>query len=240
MAYMKKAKARTSSTSAKLARQHRLGLLPAGIALMFFACAVAPAPLKVERKVVPTPIEGQLTVVNEADEPVGNLIPVFVAIANGTDEGRTIHPSQVFALNQFGARTAPIPPIEAAREAGGVNKLKAAVESAAVGGAAEGALASAAGAVAGAVSGGAGPGAAIGAAVGVTQGALWSAPMGQAEAQNQANAQIAGLSLNDSEVRKNFTVSGYVFFPKGPYTNLELVVVNNETGATESVKVPWH
>lgn len=218
----------------------RRGGLLLVVLLIFSACAVAPAPLKTERKVVPTPIEGQLTVVNEADKPVGNLIPVYVAIANGTDEGRTIHPSQVFALNQVGERTAPIPPIEAAREAGGVNKLKAAVESGVVGGVAEGALASAAGAVAGAVSGGVGPGAAVGAAVGVTQGALWSAPMGQAEAQNQANAQIAGLSLNDTQVRKNFTVSGYVFFPKGSYTDLEMVVINDETGATESVKVPWH
>jgi hypothetical protein len=216
-----------------------LNSLVAAAALLWSACAVAPAPLPTERKVVPTPIDGQFTVVNEADQPVGNLIPVYVAIANGSDEGRTIHPSQVFALNQYGERIAPVPPIEAAREAGGANKLKAAVESGALGGAAEGAVGSAVGALAGLATGGVGPGAAIGAAVGVTQGALWSAPMGQAEAQNQANAQIQGLALNDTIVRKDFTVSGYVFFPKGSYTDLEMVVVNNETGASESVKVPW-
>ena len=64
--------------------------------------------------------------------------------------------------------------------------------------------------------------------------------MGQAEAQNQANAQIQGVTLADTEVRKDFTVSGYVFFPKGSYSDLEMLVVNTETGATETVKVPWH
>ncbi len=195
--------------------------------------------MKPQHRAVPTPIDGQVSVVTEAEKPVGGLIPVYVAIANGSDEGRAIHPSQVFALNQNGERIAPVPPIEAAREAGGANKLKAAVESGALGGAAEGAVGAGAGALAGLVSGGVGPGAAIGAAVGAAQGALWSAPLGQGEAENQANAQIQGLALNDTEVRKDFTVSGYVFFPAGSYTDLEMLVVNTETGATETVKVPW-
>jgi hypothetical protein len=213
-------------------------LLTAVLALS--ACAVASAPLESQRKVVPTPMNGEVSVVSESAKPVAGLIPVYVAVANGSDESRTVNPSQVFALDQNGERTAPIPPVEAAREAGGANKLKAAVESGAVGGAAEGALGAAVGALAGLAVGGVGPGAAIGGAVGVTQGALWSAPMGQAEAQNQAYAQIQGLALNDSEVHKDFTVSGYVFFPKGSYTDLEMLMVNNETGATETVKVPWH
>src|SRR5579875_2202349 len=186
-------------------------------ALTWSACAVASAPLQTQRRAVPTPIEGQFSVVTEAQAPVGNLIPVYVAVANGTDEGRTIHPSQVFALNAYGERIAPVPPIEAAREAGGAQKLKAALASGAVG--------AAVGALAGLAAGGVGPGAAVGGAVGVAQGALWSAPMGQAEAQNQANAQIQGLALNDAEVRKDFTVSGYVFFPKGSYRELQLLVV---------------
>jgi hypothetical protein len=214
-------------------------LLLAG-ALIWSSCAVASAPLQTERRAVPTPIDGQFSVVTQAEEPVGNLIPVYVAVANGTEEGRTIHPSQVFALNDYGERIAPVPPIEAARQAGGAQKLKAAISSGAVGGAAEGAVGAAAGALAGLATGGVGPGAAIGGAVGVAQGALWSAPMGQAEAQNQANTQLQGLALNDTEVRKDFTVSGYVFFPKGSYKDLEMLVVNNESGATETVKIPWH
>lgn len=215
-------------------------LLFLGAAVFLSACAVASAPLETQPKVVPKPMEGQLSVVTQAESPVGNLIPVYVAVANGTDEGRTIHPSQVFALNEYGERIAPVPAIEAARQAGGAEKLNAAIKSGAVGGAAEGALGAAAGALAGLAAGGVAPGAAIGGAVGVAQGALWSAPMGQGEAQSQANQQIQGLALNDTEVRKDFTVSGYVFFPKGSYKDLEMLVVNNETGATETVTIPWH
>ena len=132
------------------------------------------------------------------------------------------------------------PAMEAARQAGGTGKLKAAIASGATGGAAFGALSAAAGALAGLAVGGVGPGAAMGGALGTTQGALWSAPLGQAEAQNQANTQIQALALGDTEVRKDFTVSGYVFFPKGSYKDLQMLVVNNETGSTETVTVPWH
>lgn len=211
------------------------------VALLLSSCAVAWPPLEpAERKPVPTPIDGQFSVVTQAEHPVGDLIPVYVAVANGTDEKRTVHPSQVFALDEYGARIAPVPAMEAARQAGGTGRLKAAIASAATGGAALGALSAAAGALAGLAIGGVGPGAAVGGAVGVTQGALWSAPMGQGDAQYQANTQIQALALGDSEVRKDFTVSGYVFFPKGSYKDLQMLVVNNETGSTETVTVPWH
>jgi hypothetical protein len=181
-----------------------------GAALILSACGTASPPHQTEPMVVPKPIDGQLSVVTQSEKPVGNLIPVYVAIANGTDEGRTIHPSQVFALNSHAERIAPVPPLEAARQAGGAQKLKAAVESGVVGGAAAGAVGAAPGAAAGIVPGGVGPAAAAGGAAGASQGA----PLGQAEAQNQANAQIQGLALNDTEIRKDFTVSGYIFFQK--------------------------
>jgi hypothetical protein len=211
------------------------------MALLLASCTVAWPPLEpTERKPVPTPMEGQFSVVTQAEHPVGDLIPVYVAVANGTDENRTVHPSQVFALDDYGSRVAPVPALEAARQTGGAGKLKAAIASGATGGAALGALSAAAGALVGLAVGGVGPGAAVGGALGVTQGALWSAPMGQGEAQNQANMQIQALALGDSEVRKDFTVSGYVFFPKGSYKDLQMLVVNNETGSTETVTVPWH
>jgi hypothetical protein len=220
--------------------EHLRKCVLAAAALILSSCGVAWAPLKTEPKVAPKPIDGQLSLVTQAEQPVAGMIPVYLAIANGTDEGRTVHPSQVFALDDRGQRIAPVPPVEAARRAGGAGKLKAALASAATGGAALGALGAATGALAGLALGGVAPGAAVGGAVGVAQGALWSAPMGQGEAQNQANAQIQALALNDTEVRKDFTISGYVFFPKGSYTNLEMLVVNNETGSTETIDVPWH
>jgi hypothetical protein len=210
-------------------------------ALILSSCAVAWPPLKpAESKPVPSPVEGEFSVVTQADHPVGDLIPVYVAVANGSDEGRAVHPSQVFALNEYGQRIAPVPPQEAARQAGGAGMLKAAMASAATGGAALGALSAATGALAGLAAGGVAPGAAIGGAIGVTQGALWSAPMGQGRAQSEANSRIQALALGDTEVRKDFTVSGYVFFPKGSYKDVEMLVVNTESGSTETVTVPWH
>lgn len=41
-------------------------------------------------------------------------------------------------------------------------------------------------------------------------------------------------------MRRDFTGSGYVFFPKGSYREIELLLVNSETGDTETIKEPWH
>lgn len=35
-------------------------------------------------------------------------------------------------------------------------------------------------------------------------------------------------------------VSGYVFFPKGNYNQVEMVLVDPEKGATKIVLEPWH
>ncbi|HTY54045.1 MAG TPA: hypothetical protein VMB26_02530, partial [Candidatus Binataceae bacterium] len=170
---------------------------------------------------------------------VGEITPVYISIANGTDTGRSVVPSQVFALNQAGQRVAPIPPGEAARQAGGAGELKAALASAAVSGATAGAIGAAAGAVAGAFDGGAGSIAGLGAAVGGGYGAFLGAPAGQRAAHQQAEQQISALALRPAEVHKDFTVSGYVFFPKGDYSGLELLLVNSENGDTEVIKTPW-
>ena len=81
----------------------------------------------------------------------------------------------------------------------------------------------------------------------------WSAPRSEAfgellpapveariEADLQANQQIDALSLKPEEVRRNYTVSGYVFFPKGQYSQVEMLLVDRETGDTQVVREPWH
>ncbi|HEV3111804.1 MAG TPA: hypothetical protein VGY99_15060 [Candidatus Binataceae bacterium] len=189
-----------------------------------------PSPQK-EPMAVPKPIEGQLSVVAQSEEPIGNLIPVYIAIANGTDEDRTIHPSQVFALDHYGERIAPIPSPEAARKAGGVQKLEAAVKSGVIGGADAGVVGVTPASPAGVVPDEARNGSASAAKV--------ISPEHPKKVQGQPDAQIPGLTLNDTELRKNFTVSGFVFFPKGSYTDLEMVVVNNQTGGKDTIKVHW-
>lgn len=203
-------------------------------------CGIASAPLKDTPIVAATPKPGELSIASQAKPPVGSIVPVYVSVANGTDIPRAIVPSQVFALDENGQRIAPLPAGEAAREAGGTGQLKSALTSAAVSGIGAGAVGAALGAAAGAALGSPGAGAAIGSAYGGGEGILAGAPRGQDEAKYQANQQIGALALQGGEVRKDFTVSGYVFFPKGTYKEIELLLVNSETGNTETIKEPWH
>jgi hypothetical protein len=214
--------------------------LGAVLALMLAGCSLSSAPLKDTPKIVATPQPGQLTVTTQPGAPIGSVVPVYVSVANGSDVPRAIVPSQIFALNDSGARVAPLPPGEAAREAGGASELKGAIAGGAVRGAAEGALGAGLGAIVGSALGGAvGTGAIVGTAVGAGEGMIGGATRGADQANRQANRQLSALALRGGEVRHNFTVSGYVFFPKGSYRNIEFLMVNQETGDTEVVSRPW-
>ncbi len=85
-----------------------------------------------------------------------------------------------------------------------------------------------------------GRGRSVGTAFGGAYGVFSGAEIGQSKADQQANQQLEALSLKSEEVRKNFTVSGYVFFPKGQYNQVEMLLVDRETGDTEIVREPWH
>jgi len=209
------------------------------------ACAIASAPLKDTPRIVATPQPGQLNVTTQPSPPIGDVLPVFVSVANGSDVPRSVLPSQIFALNDSGARVAPLPPGEAARQAGGAGELKAALTSAAVSGVGEGALGAGLGAAVGSVVNGAagfrgaGSGAVIGGALGGGFGIVHGVERGASKADQQANQQLGALALHGGEVRHDFTISGYVFFPKGSYHEVEFLLVNLETGDTEVMREPW-
>jgi len=219
-----------------MTRTHRVTsvLLALGIS----ACGVAKPPIEQTTQVVATPVQGQLSVATNKAPTVGEVIPVNVSIANGTDITRTVVPSQIFAINSSGQRVAPLPPGEAARQAGNAGELKAAITSGAVSGVAGSALGAGLGAAVGAVTGGIGPGAIIGAATGAGWGIFEGASRGQDKADAQAH-QLDSLALHQEDVARNFTVSGYVFFPKGDYQQIQVLMINRETGDTEEVTRPW-
>ncbi len=220
----------------------RLGLL---MAFAVAGCGIASAPIKNAPQIVATPQQGQLNVTTQPGAPIGDVQPVYVSVANGSDVPRSIVPSQIFALNDSGARVAPLPPGEAARQAGGSGELKAALTSGVVGGVAEGALGAGLGAAIGSVVnefsgiGGAASGAIVGAAFGGGSGIVSGVQNGASKADQQANAQLGALALQGGEIRHDFTVSGYVFFPKGSYHEVEFLLVNQETGDTEVMREPW-
>ena len=220
----------------------RPGLL---FALAMAGCGIASAPLKDTPQIVATPQPGQINVTTQPSQTIGDVQPLYVSVANGSDVPRSIVPSQIFALNDSGARVAPLPPGEAARQAGGSGELKAALTSGAVGGVAAGALGAGLGAAIGSVvngfSGFSGPasGAVIGAATGGGAGIISGVQNGASKADQQANQQLQALALQGGEVRHDFTQSGYVFFPKGSYREVEFLLVNQETGDTEVMREPW-
>jgi hypothetical protein len=209
------------------------------LAMSIAGCAVAKPPIQQTSQVVATPVQGELSVATDKKPSVGDVTPVNISIANGTDITRSVIPSQIFAINESGQRVAPLPPGEAARQAGNAGELRAAIASTAVSGAAGGALGAGLGAAVGAVTGGVGPGAIIGAATGAGWGMFSGAERGQDRSDGQANAQLSSLALHQEDVAHNFTVSGYVFFPKGDYQQIQVLMINRETGDTEEVTRPW-
>jgi hypothetical protein len=226
---------------------YRLRAGAIAIAIAISGCAVAPAPIAHTPNVVATPQQGEVSVSVAAAPSVGEVTPLYVSVANGTDASRSIVPSQVFALNGAGERVAPLAPGEAARQAGSAKELEGAVKSGAVSGVGGAALGAAAGAIAGSAGkagdfgfGSPSAGALIGTAFGGAVGVFSGAERGQSKADQQANQQIEAVSLKPEEVHKNFTVSGYVFFPKGQYSQVEMLLVDRETGDTQVVREPWH
>lgn len=209
-------------------------------AMISAGCGVASAPIAHTPNVVATPQAGQLAISVQSAPNVGQVTPVYVSIANGTDAVRSIVPSQVFALNESGERVAPLPPGEAARQSGNAGELKGALQSAAVSGVAAGAVGAGLGAAVGSAFGAVGKGAIIGSGYGAGHGLFRGAEAGQSKTDQQANQQIEALALRPEEVRHNFTVSGYVFFPKGHYNQVEMLLVDRETGDTEVIREPWH
>jgi len=49
---------------------------------------------------------------------------------------------------------------------------------------------------------------------------------------------LTALALPAQDVRRDFTVSGYVFFPKGDYKRIQMLLVDDETGNTEVINQP--
>jgi hypothetical protein len=134
---------------------------------------------------------------------------------------------------------APLPAAEAARQAGGAGGLKAALTSAATSGLILGAVGAGVGAIAGSLIGSGATGAALGGAIGAGEGGLSGAVAGPQKAEQQATTQLNALALQPGSVAHDFTVSGYVFFPKGEYRQLQMVLVDGESGDTRVINRPW-
>jgi len=166
--------------------------------------------------------KGKATILAVPTKPVGNIQPVYVSIANGTDDPLLQSQGEIFVKGADGNRVPAVLLTEATVQAGGAAGLVSSIGTAAAyGGPAAAASAAAGGASAAAFSGGSWSGvlqgSAIGAGVGLIAGAtsgIWNA---HAAAEQRAKEQIEILTLKSGTVPPNGTASGYVFYPQGKY-----------------------
>ncbi len=224
-----------------------VGSLALLIGLGISGCATTWRPIADTPRVALTPSKGEITMAARPGKPIGDLVPVDVGVANGTDEPYRIEPDQVFAINEQGQRIMPIPADQAIVVAGNANALKAGLvgagKSALVGGLAGAASGAAIGAAVGMIlaspAQGALIGAAMGGSVGAAGGGIFGGLQGQAAAHHDAENQISSLSLQPRDANPNYSVNGYVFFPKGTYTSVQMNLLNEETHQSETRSSSW-
>ena len=229
---------------------YRAALASSIAALLAFGlggCATTWNPIPITPRVALTPTKGDVTMQARPGAPIGGVVPVDVSIANGTDEPYLVEPDQIFAINGQGQRILPVTASEAIQEAGSANSLKAGLTGAAKNAAIGAVVGAATGAAIGAAVGtivlspaqGALVGAAVGGSVGAAGGGIYGGVQGQAAAHHDAETQISALSLQTREAHPNYSVNGYVFFPKGEYTSIQMTLLNEETHQTDTRTSSW-
>jgi hypothetical protein len=222
-------------------------LLVVLLAFSVSGCATSWNPIPITPRVALTPTKGDVTMHARPGKPIGRIVPVDVAVANGTDEPYLIEPDQIFAINEQGQRIMPVSASDAIQEAGNANALKAgltgAAKNATIGALAGAATGAAVGAAVGSIvaspAEGALFGAAVGGSIGAAGGGVMGGVQGQAAAHHDAETQISALSLQTREAHPNYSINGYVFFPKGEYTSIQMTLLNEETHQSDTRTSPW-
>jgi hypothetical protein len=82
-------------------------------------------------------------------------------------------------------------------------------------------------------------GAAVGGSIGAAGGGVSGGIQGQSAAHKDAETQISSLALQPREAHPNYSINGYVFFPKGEYTSIHMTLLNEETHQTQSRTSVW-
>jgi hypothetical protein len=208
-------------------------------ALGLNGCAIGGARIADTPQLALYPRKGTVTTQVRPGNPVGNIVPVDVAVANGTDQPYRIDPAQVFALDLQGRPIRPVPLEEAIAEMARANALatelkgaaKTALVSCVAGAAAGAAVGAAVGIIVASPAQGALLGAAIGGGIGTAGGGILGSLKGRAAARYEAEMQISALALRTQDLNPNYSTGGYVFFPKGayPYAKVEVNLLNEET-----------
>lgn len=162
------------------------------------------------------------------------VLPVLLVYTNGGNHVYNIQRGQVLAVdydnNMWQALTTEQATDRIAGSEVGQDLLKGAGKGALIGGAGGAAL----GAALGAVMGDAGKGAMIGAAAGGIGGGAYGAVHEKSKVEKVVNRDVMSKALQDQQVAPGYTISGFIFLPKGNYHRIEINVF--DTTGQQSVK----
>jgi hypothetical protein len=182
---------------------------------------------------IPTAAAGEVRASAVAGDAIGSVEPIAIAVTNGRATSVRLDVRQVYAHADDG-RTAPLPPPEAARLAGG-RRMPAALRGGATGAATGGVLGAIGGAISGAITGGIGLAVAAGSAVGAFFGAIGGALGAGTEAPDVAG--FDDRALHDTTLAPGFSANGCVYYPRGAYRSVELLLTD-DAGRVERLEVP--
>jgi hypothetical protein len=205
----------------------------AAVAVLFAVAACArhaPAPIAP----IPAAAAGEVRASAVAGEAVGSVQPIAIALTNGRATAVRLDVRQVYAHGDGDERTAPLPPPEAARLAGG-HRMSGALRGGATGAATGTVLGAIGGAISGAITGGIGLAVAAGSAVGAFFGAIGGALGGGTTAPDVAGFE--DRALPDATLAPGFSASGCVYYPLGAYRSVELLLTD-DAGRVERLEVP--
>ena len=182
---------------------------------------------------VPRPEPGKVGIRGVVVDRLGEVQPIALALTNGGHTPLRLDPRQIFALRND-ARVASLPPGEAARQAGGA-RMPGAVRGAAVGAASGGVLGAIGGLISGAIQGGIGSAVAVGSAVGAGVGAVTGVFTGGRQQPDVAGFEDRALPA--STLEPGFSATGYVYYPKGDYQQLEILLALPGTAAVRTERI---
>lgn len=211
--------------------------IAAVLVICLSASACVKKPVTAPRAVVPETVSSELRVAATAAKQFGHMVAIGVGVSNGSTQDYAIVADRVLAVDPAGNRVAPLSVTEAARQAGGATALVAGLQGAGGGALLAGLLGAIPGAIIGATGGGssAATGAAVGAGIGVAVGAISGFYESKTKTEREIIDQLGGLYLGAKISKPGIPVSGFVFFPKGQYTGVYLVAVEQPSGAVREV-----
>lgn len=197
-------------------------------------------PVTAPRAVIPETMPSELRAASTVGERFGDMLAVGVGVSNGSAQSYAIAADRVLAVDAAGNRVAPLTVTEAARQAGGASALVSGLKGAGGGALLAGLLGAIPGALIGATRGGSGAaqGAAVGAAVGIAAGAIAGYYESKTKTEREIMAQLGDLYLGAKTSRPGLPVSGFVFFPRGEYRGVVLIVQEEPGGGVREIFAP--